>query len=343
MSVRICFALCMASLVLWTAEPFAQSDLPQAQKSTIDLDVVVSPKQGPPVGDLQQQDFRILDNKAPQRLTSFKAVNGGSPIRTILLIDAVNALYQNVAYQRGQIDKFLHADGGRLAQPVALAVFTDNGIQMQHDFSSDGNELSTSLDQYAIGLRDIRRSSQWQALDRFQLSINALHSLLAREANLPGRKIILWVSPGWPLLSGPGVNLDAKQQNQIFGTIVDLSTELRQNRVTLYAIDPLGSSEGVGRTFYYKDFLKGVSKPSQAMLGDLGLQVLAIQSGGQALSSSNDVASLLQKCIADTSAYYEMSFSPTASDHPNEYHALAVEVSRPGLIARTRTGYYAQP
>ena len=99
--------------------------------------------------------------------------------------------------------------------------------------------------------------------------------------------------------------------------------------MTLYSIDPLGASEGVGRTFYYQDFLKGVGKPGQVYVGDLSLQVLAIQSGGLALTSSNDVVSQLQKCLADTEAYYELSFDPAPADHRDEYHSLLVQVAKP--------------
>ena len=49
--------------------------------------------------------------------------------------------------------------------------------------------------------------------------MKALHELAEHEAKLPGRKMIFWVSPGWPLLSGPGIQLDGKQQNQIFSTL----------------------------------------------------------------------------------------------------------------------------
>jgi VWFA-related protein len=315
-----------------------------AQQNKISLDVVVTPRSGPPVGGLQQADFTIFDNKAPRPILSFRAVSGAQePLHVVLMIDAVNSPYDRIAYERGQIDRFLHANGGRLAQPTSLAFFTDKGTQIQQGFTTDGNQLSAALDQYAVGLRDIRRSSQWEANDRLQLSLTALGELAAQEAKLPGRKMIFWVSPGWPLLSGPGVQLDGRQTNQIFSTIVNVSTQLRQGRMTLYAVDPLGAAEGVGRTFYYQDFLKGVSKPGQVALGDLSLQVLAVQSGGLALNSDNDIAALLQKCMADAKVYYEMSFDAPPADHRDEYHSLDVRVSKPGLTARTRQGYYAQP
>ena len=155
---------------------------------------------------------------------------------------------------------------------------------------------------------------------------------------------MIWVSPGWPLLSGPNVQTDAKEHQQIFADIVNFSTQLLQARTTLYSIDPLGTADAGGfRTFYWKDFVKGISKPDQAQTGNLALEVLATQSGGMALSASNDVAAQLQRCIADIGAYYELSFNPSAGDQPNEYHGLEIHISKPGLTARTREGYYSQP
>jgi len=338
--------LLLLAPMLYTTGLCAQQNTPTtpAPTSRIDLDVVVTPKSGPPVADLQQQDFTVLDNKSPQHITSFRAFAGDqTPVQVILVLDAVNVPFDRIAYERGEVDKFLHANGGRLAHPIALAFFTDKGIQLQQGYSTDGNELSTSVDQYAIGLRDIRRSSQFEANDRFQLSINALHSLVATVAKTPGRKMILWASPGWPLLSGPGVYLDARQQNQIFGDIVSLSTILRQAHITLYAINPIGAAESVGRAFYYEDFVKGVSKPGNVQVADLSLQVLATQSGGLVLNGSNNIAALLQQCVADAAAYYELSFSPAPAERRDEYHHIEIQLSKPGLIARTRDGYYAQP
>jgi hypothetical protein len=97
------------------------------------------------------------------------------------------------------------------------------------------------------------------------------------------------------------------------------------------------------RTSYYKDFLKGVSKPSEVNLGDLSLPVLAIQSGGLALNSSNNIAGLIQECVADAAPYYEISFDSSPAERLDEYHHLEVKVAKPGLTARTRQGYYAQP
>ena len=331
------------------AQQPAQNAGPQNTHANVDprhiiLDVVVTPKSGKPVTGLQQQDFTLLDNNAPQHIAGFEAVaNSQAPAQIVLLIDAVNTSYRNMAYEREGIDTFLKANGGHLAHPVSVAIFTDTGTQFLQQSSTDGNQISAALDQSPTGLREIRRDSQYQGQDRLNLSLNTLQSLVSRESQLPGRKIIFWVSPGWPLLSGPNIDLNSRQQQQIFSQVVAISTMLRQNDITLYSIDPLGAGENVGAEFYYEEFLNGAKKPSNVQLGNLALQVLAVQSGGLALNAGNDVAAHLQQAMDDTTAYYRISYEAPPSEQPNEYHRIDVRVSTPGLTARTRTGYYAQP
>jgi VWFA-related protein len=323
------------------------SPAPNAHNDRVFLDVVVTPKSGPPVAGLQQQDFAVLDNKDPRPIDSFQALSADqAPINAFLLVDDVNTGFQNVAYERSEMDKFLHANGDHLTLPTALAFLTDKGLEVQDTFSTDGNALASALDKYDVGLHSILRSGGiYSAVERFQVSLNALLQLANHEASRPGRKIILWVSPGWPLLSGPGVEIqiDDKQRQQIYSDVIQLSTLLRLGRVTIYSIDPLGSSDFASRAFYWEEFQKGPSKPSQADWGDIALQVLAVQTGGSAITITNDITASLQRCVMDTQHYYELSFVPSLEGKPGEFHEIHVRVDKPGLTARTRTGYYPQP
>jgi VWFA-related protein len=341
-------ALCLLALTACATFAAAQQPAPPARSAPekIYLNVVVTPKTGKdtkPVAGLQKQDFTVLDNNAPQQITSFEALGPQAPAEILMVIDAVNTTVTNMAYEREQIDKFLKSNGGHLAHPIQLAIFTDTGTQVQQAPSSDGNQLSASLDQSTTGLRQINRTSQYGFQDQFNLSLSTLQSIIAKEGQLPGRKLILWVSPGWPLISGPRVELDAKQEQQIYSQVINLSTSLRRNNITLYSIDPLGSGQNVQQEFYYQNFLNGLKKPSQAELGDLSLQVLTEQSGGLVLHATNDTAAHLQQAMDDTTAYYRIGYDAPPNEQPNGYHKIDVRVSTPGLTARTRTGYYAQP
>ncbi len=316
---------------------------------SISLDVVVTDKTGNPVAGLQQQDFTLLDDKQPKKITSFRAspqtVQASDPIQAILLVDAVNSSAQAVGYQREQLQTFFRRDGGRLPIPTSILIFTDTSTQVQPQPTQDGNILAAALNANQPGLRAIGRSGGFYgAADRFQLSLQALQEIIQYESNQPGRKLLIWISPGWPLLSGPSVELTNKQQEAIFREIVALCQQLREARITLYAVDPLGMADAASfRTFYYESFLKGVTSSHKVDNGDLALQVLAVQSGGRVLNSSNDVPGLIAACFADSKAYYSISFESPPADHPDEYHALAIKVDKPGLTIRTRAGYYAQP
>jgi VWFA-related protein len=313
--------------------------------------VQVTDKSGAAVRGLQKQDFTLLDDKQPKNILSFQAVDNAAasaadpPVEIVLVVDAVNAPFQTVNYERNEIKKFLQQNGGKLALPVSLIVFTDGGTKIQDGSSRDGNALAALYDQYDTGLRSINRSQGFYgAADRFDLSLKTLTRIIEYEEPRPGRKLMIWFSPGWPLLSGPNVELSHKGQQQLFNSIVAASDGLRQARITLYSIDPLGLADAASiRISYYEEFLKGVASATHALPGNLGLQVLTVQSGGRVLNSSNDLTAEIARCTADAEAYYVVSFDAARADQANEYHSLAVTIDKPGITARTRTGYYAQP
>jgi VWFA-related protein len=329
----------------------AQSEPPtsvplDSTHNRITLDVVVTDKSGRPIPGLQQQDFTLLDNKRSQKIVSFQAVEGGAatvdpPVEVILLVDDVNTSPSQATFARDQIERFLLRNGGQLARPVSTVIVTDSGMTIVDTSSRDGNAVIADLRQKKIGLRSIVRSSDNGAGVRVELSLNALQQLAHYEAPRPGRKLAVWISPGWPLVSAP---LNSRQEQDVFNHIVAFSDRLRQAGITLYEIDPLGVADAGGvRTSLYQDFLKPVKKAKGAQFGNLGLQVLAYQTGGRVLNSNNDVAGEIEACVADANAFYVLSIDGLSGDGPNEYHALEVKIDKPGLKARTRTGYYAQP
>src|ERR1700733_4770810 len=300
-----------------TAEPAK----PSGPDREISLDVQVTDKSGAPVRGLQQQDFTVLDDKRPQNILSFHAVdNGGDsttyPFQVVLVVDAVNTGYNSISYARGELKKFLLGNGGKLAQPVSLVIFTDTGAKMQQGSSRDGNALAALYDQYETGLRIINRSQGiYGAAERFTLSLRMLTSLADYEAKQPGRKLMIWFSPGWPLLTGPRIEYTRKDEEGFFNSIVALSNELRAADVTLYSIDPLGLADAGGvRISYYEEFLKGVPFASRAQAANLSLQVLAVQSGGRVFNSSNDITGEIANCTSDANAYYVLSFEAARAD-----------------------------
>lgn len=314
----------------------------------ITLDVVVTDHAGNPVSGLKQQDFTLLDNKRPQSILSFRATDNtskpaDSELQSIVLLDTVNTPFQGVAFQREELEKFLRRGGGELPLPMSVGL-----IPVAPDVltaaTEDGNVLVDALNSNNYGLRAIHRSEGFYGgVERVQISLNNLEKFASYELTQPGRKLVIWLGPGWPLLSGPNVELSAKDRDALFHTVVGLTTALREARITLYNISSSGTNGALGRAFYYEEFVKGVSSANRIESGNLGLQVIAVQSGGRVLNLTNDIASSIASCLADSKAYYTLSFDSAVADHPNEYHSLQVKIDEPKLTARTRTGYYAQP
>lgn len=316
------------------------------------LYVQVTEKSGAPVRGLQKDDLLLRDNNNPQTITSFYAVNGrpavasDPPVEVIVAIDNINATFTNVSFERDQIKRYLLRNGGELPQQTSLIVVTDTGSSVQKKPSKDGKALAAFYDQYEIGLRSTTRSQGLAgAEERASLSLNALNSIASYARTVPGRKLLIWISPGWPLFASPNITqLTPQNQKMFFHALVGISTALERARITLYGIDPLGIDDAASyRTNYYKTFLKGAPSAKQMQIGNLGLQVLAVQSGGAVVNSTNDLATAIAQCVADAESYYVLTFNPPVASQPDEFHALEVTIEKPGVTVRARSLYYNQP
>lgn len=318
-----------------------------AEGRRIQLDVLVSNKAGKPQPGLELKDFTLLDNGLPAKILSFHAFDGtsaapGPSVAVILLIDMVNTPFSQTSFTRDQMARFLRQNGGHLAHPVSVYVLTDRGVMVQPAPPADGNELAADLDRVDSKLRSVGRAAQGLegAAERFQLSLRMMTAIAASEAKKPGRKVLIWPGPGWPVLDWGAVSPHSKHI-ETFNSIVALSTALREARIDLCGMVQAGPNGFA--SYRFQDFLKGVKSADTANPGNLDLKVLAVQSGGRALDASNDLAGQINRCVEDAGAYYTLSFDPPRADQADEYHDLKVQVSRPGLTARTNTGYYNQP
>jgi VWFA-related protein len=313
----------------------------------IHLDIVVTDASGHAVSGLQQPDFTVLDDNRVQPIDSFRAVDGPPaepPVEIVLVLDTMNTSFQQMAAVRQGVERFLRQNDGHLALPVSAVFLTDTGIKA-NKATRDGNALAVDIEKLPAPVHAINSA---QGLDglmlRFGRSVDALTQITRYEASKPGRKLMIWVGSGWPILSNARFHMDLRNQSSFFHSIVDLSTNLREARVTLYGVIPLDLNRGTEAYAYmYQNFMKGVESAKQADAGNLSLQVLAEQSGGRAIGPTGDIYGSIVRCVADANAYYELSFDSAAANRVDVYHGLQVRLDRPGLAVRTSTGYYAQP
>ncbi len=259
------------------------------------------------------------------------------------MLDEVNENFEDVGLLRDGIDKFLKQNGGHLALPVSIMFLTDTGIKINKP-TQNGLELAKDFDKNPTPIRAMGTAQGLEgAVDREQISLHALQMLSTYESRKPGRKLILCMGAGWPLLDSAKLSVrTGKDARRYYGTITDTTTLLRRAHGTLYSVAPLNLSENRGLiAFVYESFLQGVTRPEEADAPNLGVQVLAVHSGGMVLNKSGDLPSQIRACLADARYYYEVTFDGTPGSGPGVYHSIDVAVDRPGATARTNSAYYS--
>ena len=371
MSLRWLTRLLLSSVALSQTLAGLQSPLPKAGSSEpqlksrpaepapatpkprrMQLDVVVTDAWGKPVTGLQPWDFKLLDDEHPSKILYFRAFDGQAvktqpPVEVILLLDALNLNVQQQGFVRNELTRFLLQNKGQLAHPTTLMVLSDNGVAVQPQPSLDGNALAALLKTVSPHITAFSPTMGIQgAIERFNRSVQQMRLIAENETHKPGRKLLIWISAGWPLLEREQNFIPAESNNKkYFEDIVELSTWLREARTVVYSASPIDSSMGAAARapFLYQDFVKPVSDAKQAQSGNLGLRVLALQTGGKILGPSNDVAGQINQCVADADSFYQLTIAPAPTQHSDEYHSLKLSVVRPGMTVRTNTGYYDQP
>jgi VWFA-related protein len=315
------------------------------------LDISVTDAAGNPVTDLEPWDFKLTDNGAPAKLLSFRGYDGKSvlpdpPVEVILLIDELNLSQQQVAFMRDQVIAFLRQNGGHPALPTSIMLLTDKGLSIQPEPSLDGNGMAAMVQAIQPHISSINGATGAQGLmERGQVSLREIERIADNERRRPARKLLFWMGPGWPLLDSVNFAFTDGQRRAFFSAIVVLQNQLRESRITVYSVIPEFSSMGVDESllFRYRSFLKPVESARQAQPGNLGLGVLAEQSGGSVLGPGNNLAALMNGAIAHANAFYSISLNPPPAERQDEHHTLHIQLDRPGLTLRTNTGYYDEP
>ncbi len=321
----------------------------QPSVQSIRLDAVVTDKAGKPVSSLSQSDFTLTDNGQPVKLSSFQLtdLNSSSPVSSdsatevFLVLDTVNVNLSGVANERLSLAKFLRENGGHLPVPVSVLVFTNKGITTQLPASTDGNDLATKIDGLATGDRTITDfAGTYGDRERYDVSVNMFMNLVQAAKPMPGRKMLIWLGPGWPMLDDINTQIDLKGGQHVFASLVTALNQMREERMTFNVVE-LGSPGA--DTYRYQAYLKGVKAAKKVSYSNLSEKVLAIQSGGRVLGPDNDLPAQLSACISDANTFYTLLFDQPRAAGPDEYHELKLQLGKPGLTAHTSAVYYAQP
>jgi VWFA-related protein len=221
----------------------------QVTSRLVFLDVTVLDKKGNPVvNGLSKDDFTVTENKKPQRIFSFEAPqvhtigaaagddnpDGEAPV-TIFVLDLLNSQFEDFAFIRYSVRKYLAAQPARLRSPAEMMVIGNDSLGMVQGYTRNKEDLLFALDHISATLpyKIMNGSFFWE---RFAQSIDALQQIALQNQGVPGRKNVVWVGHGGPSLNTTGmpyqwVELIRRYVHETTNMLVDA-------RVSLFVIYP---------------------------------------------------------------------------------------------------------
>jgi VWFA-related protein len=291
----LCALLAAPGFAQAPAQATGQAAAPAKQESPVvrvttrlvQVNVLVQDKKGEPVSDLTKDNFTLLDQGQPQQISSFSVESlrplpgtpqplptnfysnrleqkTGTPTSvTVILLDGLNTKFEDMAYARQQLIKFLSQ-----LQPqdrVALYTLTTH-LAVLHDFTSDAAPLlraierykghvstplaadeidpsDTGVDQIDAFLDDAnQRVSDFYTQNRVRLTAGALEAVANHVAQLPGRKNLIWVSGSFPFYIGfDDVPASSTQGPTTFSEQVEHAARaLNDANLAIYPVDARG-------------------------------------------------------------------------------------------------------
>ena len=229
-----CFLLLIAGILLGQQGPpeiYQSQETLKARTRLVIVDVVATDAHGQPVTDLTADDFTMLEQGQPQRISHFSFQHPGSAPSAaarslppnvvtnaprfaasslnVILFDGINGDFTSQAYARDQLVRFFAS--AELDRPVAMFAL-ESRLRLLEDFTTDAAALKAAAEKYKPPtLAATTESTQSRASafttygdyhtneQNIQVTLNQLNALAKILAGYPGRKNLIWLSESFPL------------------------------------------------------------------------------------------------------------------------------------------------
>jgi VWFA-related protein len=163
-----------------------------------------------------------------------------------------------------------------------------------------------------------------------------LERLVRTARNLPGRKIVFFLSGGF---------LIENRRGDSFSKLRDVTTAAANSGVVIYSMDTRGLVASLTDASTEAPF-DPTGQLTMASGGELtatqdGMNALAADTGGKAIFNTNDLSKGLAPALKETSIYYLLAWKPDAeAQKEKRFRNLEVKlINRPDLTVRVRKGY----
>ncbi len=315
------------------------------------LDMVVVDKKGRVVKDLNRDEFKVEEEGQPQTILNFEQAGAHSPDGqlsiestadldrvaprapvNIILLDEFNTRFEDMAFARYSLKKFLDKQPDKLPAPTMLIAVNLEHFTVLRDYTQTKDDLIKALDHHFAAYPWQMHQSAWVG-ERYATAFITLRRVAQAVIGHPGHKNMIWIGRGFPPFRFDRMAIDAG--NRIDSAVQDCVNVLRDARVTLYTIDPAGVQ--VDPSVYGGDPLV------DPFGGNYQFNQLAKATGGRTLYGRNDVDMEIGTAIQDGSSFYTLTYRPAnTSPDPRKFRHIKVTLSRPDLSVITRAGYYVE-
>lgn len=401
-------ALLGAAAFLPAQEPPAARFGETVDVRVVNVEVVVTDRDGNPVTGLTRADFELRVDGRPVEISNFYAGERGvttvaeagapaspatspaaapslpvaaPPARLVVWIDDLSLVPAHRNRILSQLGDFLAEQAARGTE-IMLVRF-ERSVEVVRPFGERRRPLAVDLDalrrRSGSGifvevnrretLREIRSiysedgcgrvGDMEQAARRYAEPLRGevlagmagLRNWVRALAGLEGRKALVYVSDGLPLVPGQEAFLLVDQlcdATTAWKSTENLANDLRRVTaaanaagVTFYALDAAGLQVDASAADFGPGLGAGNAQMARANLQDT-LSNFATETGGRALLDANDVAPLVTALRSDLETFYSLGFSPSGEPDGNE-HRVEVRVARDGLRVRHRSGFTDRP
>ena len=315
------------------------------------LDMVVVDAKGKVVNDLKKDDFKVEEAGEPQNILNFEETGRHIPAPElaiestadldrlaprapvdIILLDEFNTRFEDMAFARYSLKKYLEKQPGKLVTPTMLIAVDLQHFTVLRDYTQNKDEVISALDHHFAANPWQLHQGAWVG-ERYGTAFITLRRVAQAVTGHPGHKNMIWIGRGFPTTRFEKWSIDT--ENRINNAVQDCVNVLRDSRVTLYTIDPAGVMMNPG--------LYGGDPMIDPFGGNYEFNRLAKATGGRTLYGRNDVDMEIGTAIQDSANFYTIAYRPANSSlDPQKFRRIKVTVDRPGLSVITREGYYLQ-
>jgi Ca-activated chloride channel family protein len=294
----------LACAALLGAALAAQQQQPPKLRSGIELvslNVSVTDGHGKYVTGLEQPDFDVFEDGARQTISFFSRKQ--QPIALAVLLDTSNSMEGKMATAQEAAVGF-----AKRLQPddVAQVIEFSSQVQILQGFTNDASALERAI-------RSTSADGSTALYNAIYISLKELGRIKARSEDEIRRQAIVVLSDG-----------DDTSSLLPYEEVLDLA---KRSETAIYTIGLREQREDGRASFREAEYV---------------LKQLAQETGGRSFfpTSVHELPKIYEQISQELSTLYSIAYSSKNPLRNGAWRRVVVRVAKPGMIARTRQGYY---